>query len=126
MSDFVDVKKATVFGPASSEVTFSSEQWALTDEVAELVSNYMDAGVYVSGTSIRWTDEIEPERGAVVPSRVLTDSVYYWSESSAYYIRHYGFSPGVEFIQHVINSVRNPKPVPEDAATTVLSQHFVL
>jgi hypothetical protein len=91
------------YAPTHARGVLVTEQPPITDpdEVARLV-RYLrrGTGVLHGGTAL---DEVEPERGEVVPVVYLTDGIWVWSAAQRYYLERYGIPPHPAFYEHIVS-----------------------
>src|SRR2546421_4746100 len=81
------------------------------------VGAYLRAGTEVMSTTATDVDQVEPDRGEVVPMGFRTDGEWVWSDEVPYYVETYGLAPEPDLYRHIVNHGYRP-PVPDaDAAT---------
>ena len=79
------------------------------------VVEYLENGKIVLSTTGRDTDQVNPDRGEVVPMNFLTDGDWVWSEALPYYVAMYGYAPEPEFLDHMkARNYRLPPSVSDD------------
>ncbi|WP_306211272.1 hypothetical protein [Actinoplanes sp. RD1] len=104
---------------------FLPEHERLTGDDLAHVARYLDAGAPVLATTARLRDEVEPERGEVVPMSYRTDGPWVWPESVHYYLVTYGFAPEPELLARARAAgvlLPAPDPAEEHRALALLFQ----
>lgn len=102
------------YAPTHARGVLVTEQPPITDpqDVARLV-RYLrrGTGVLNRGATV---DEVEPERGEVVPAVFLTDGVWVWSAAQRYYLERYGIPPHPAFYEHIVAQGYQVPDVPDE------------
>jgi len=76
---------------------------------------YLHGGAEVMTTTACDVDQIQPERGRVVPMSFRTDGEWVWSDEVAYYVSTYGLAPESELYRHIVGRAYRVAP-PDGAA----------
>ncbi len=108
---------------------FLPDHERLTGADLEQVAAYLDAGAPVLATTARLRDEVEPERGEVVPMTYRTDGRWLWTDAVLYYLLTYGFAPEPELLARARAAgalLPAPDPADEHRALALLFQSAAL
>lgn len=69
------------------------------EAVREQVIGYLKAGRGIAAARGRGVDEVDPERGRVVPLMVMTDGTFTWTAASSYYAEEHDLAPHPDLIE---------------------------
>lgn len=123
MSDEVKVKIVNVFDPSAKVPKINEELGSVDEDLAKMLSDYMDSGVLLLRTTMLQEDVLAVDDSPRVPSCIRTDGEFVWSDASSYYIRHHRVSPGQDFISHV-ESLDFTLPEVSEERVVSLAQEF--
>src|SRR2546430_4046882 len=75
------------------------------------IGAYLRAGTEVMSTTATDVDQVEPDRGEVVPMGFRTDGDWVWSDEVPYYVETYGLAPEPDLYRHIVErGYRTPVP----------------
>jgi hypothetical protein len=80
---------------------FTEDHPQVSDEEADRLLDYLDAGFLLAASEDFAGDVIDPERGAVVPLAFRTDGTWVWAEAVAYYLDEYALAPEPDFAEAI-------------------------
>jgi hypothetical protein len=114
--DLVDPETGPGFTPEHPRVDDPREREALLA--------YLDSGTPILVTPTLMNDVVDPARAAVVPTNFLTDGVWIWTDTVAYYLRQHGLAPEDGLLGHI--RTQAPTAAPVDQRTVRDAVGFVL
>ncbi|WP_250280234.1 hypothetical protein [Frankia sp. Cppng1_Ct_nod] len=90
----------------------------------ERILGFLDAGELVVAARSRSHDQLDPDRGPIVPMVFLTDGKWVWSEAMNYYLAIYDLLPDPHFLAHIRTKVYQCPPVSREGAIRI-SEEFM-
>ncbi|MFB9430936.1 TNT domain-containing protein [Streptoalloteichus tenebrarius] len=112
-----DLRRAPLFDVVGEDGTLPRNyRPVLGNHERQAVLKYLrDAPVVLSSRG-QTEDDLDPERGRVVPMAYQTDGAWIWSAAHAYYLEHHGLTPPLELLGHIRDRrYQLPERVPENA-----------
>jgi hypothetical protein len=92
------------------------------DEAAKVLA-YLNGGTLALTARTLVPDEVDPDRGAVVPLEFRTDGTWIWPQACAYYLEQHGTPPQDNIVDHIrARDYIPPAAVGEETLTAVRTQ----